>query len=118
MKTGPETETGLSTHATPVIPLLCLVGVVLLLSSVTPVIKYVFQHSHLHPIRLASFRVMIGFLALLTITWLWEGGGFEFALVSYMEWEEAGRPIDYVKWIASVEPRERPDRPGPWHNVR
>jgi len=75
MKTGPETETGLSTHATPVIPLLCLVGVVLLLSSVTPVIKYVFQHSHLHPIRLASFRVMIGFLALLTITWLWDRRG-------------------------------------------
>ena len=71
METGPDTET----HATPVIPLLCLVGVVLLLSSVAPVIKYVFQHSHLHPIRLASFRVMIGFLALLTITWLWDRRG-------------------------------------------
>lgn len=75
MKTGPETEKGLSTHATPVIPLLCLVGVVLLLSSVTPLVKYVFQHSHLHPIRLASFRVMIGFLVLLTITWLWDRRG-------------------------------------------
>jgi drug/metabolite transporter (DMT)-like permease len=75
MKTGLDTEKGLSTHATPVIPLLCLVGVVLLLSSVTPVIKYVFQHSHLHPIRLASFRVMIGFLVLLTITWLWDRRG-------------------------------------------
>lgn len=75
MKTGPETEKGLSTHATPVIPLLCLVGVVLLLSSVTPLVKYVFQHSHLHPIRLAYFRVMIGFLVLLTITWLWDRRG-------------------------------------------
>ena len=75
MKTAPETEKGLSTHATPVIPLLCLVGVVLLLSSVTPLVKYVFQHSHLHPIRLASFRVMIGFLVLLTITWLWDRRG-------------------------------------------
>lgn len=75
MKTGPETEKGLSTHATPVIPLLCLVGVVLLLSSVTPLVKYVFQHSHLHPIRLACFRVMIGFLVLLTITWLWDRRG-------------------------------------------
>jgi len=75
MKTGPETEKGLSTHATPVIPLLCLVGVVLLLSSVTPLVKYIFQHSHLHPIRLASFRVMIGFLVLLTITWLWDRRG-------------------------------------------
>src|SRR4029079_13989126 len=75
MKTGPETEKGLSTHATPVIPLLCLVGVVLLLSSVTPLVKYIFQHSHLHPIRLASIRVMIGFLVLLTITWLWDRRG-------------------------------------------
>jgi drug/metabolite transporter (DMT)-like permease len=75
MKMGPETEKGLSTHATPVIPLLCLVGVVLLLSSVTPLVKYIFQHSHLHPIRLASFRVMIGFLVLLTITWLWDRRG-------------------------------------------
>ena len=51
-----------------------------------------------------------------TITWLWDGG-FDFALVSYMEWEEAGRPIDYAKMFVSVEPRERPDRPDPWHNV-
>src|SRR6478609_7685363 len=71
MSTGLEMEK----HATPVIPLLCLVGVVLLLSSVAPVIKYVFQHSHLHPIRLASFRVMIGFLLLLTITWVWDRRG-------------------------------------------
>ena len=53
-----------------------------------------------------------------TITWLWDDG-FDFALISYMEWEEAGQPIDYAKWIASVEPsqRERPDRPDPWHGV-
>jgi hypothetical protein len=51
-----------------------------------------------------------------TITVLWDGG-FDFALISYMDWEEAGRPIDYMKIIASVEPRERPDRPDPWHNV-
>ena len=75
MGTGLETEKGLSTHATPVVPLFCLAGVVLLLSSVTPVIKYVFQHSHLHPIGLASFRVTIGFLFLLTITWLWDRRG-------------------------------------------
>src|SRR6476659_2453632 len=75
MSTGLETEKGLSTHATPVVPLFCLAGVVLLLSSVTPVIKYVFQHSHLHPIGLASFRVTIGFLFLLTVTWLWDRRG-------------------------------------------
>ena len=75
MSTGLVTEKSLSTNATPVVPLFCLAGVVLLLSSVTPVIKYIFQHSHLHPIRLASIRVMIGFLVLLTITWLWDRRG-------------------------------------------
>src|SRR5215467_11029301 len=64
-----------SSHVTPVVPLLCLVGVVLLLSSVTPVIKYVFQHSHLQPGGLACFRVIIGFLFLLAITWLWDRRG-------------------------------------------
>jgi drug/metabolite transporter (DMT)-like permease len=64
-----------SPHTTPVVPLLCLVGVVLLLSSVTPVIKYIFQHSHLRPVGLACFRVMIGFLFLLIITWLWDRRG-------------------------------------------
>jgi hypothetical protein len=28
-----------------------------------------------------------------TVTWL-RDDGFDFALISYMEWEEAGRPID------------------------
>src|SRR6476661_1222073 len=71
MSTGLEMEK----HATPVVPLVCLAGVILLLSSVTPVIKYVFQHSHLHPIGLASFRVTIGFLFLFPITWLWDRRG-------------------------------------------
>src|SRR5256885_589186 len=52
----------------------------------------------------------------ITITML-PDAGFDFALISYMEWEVAGRPIDYMNMIASVEPRERPDRPDPWHNV-
>jgi hypothetical protein len=51
-----------------------------------------------------------------TITWLWDGG-FDFALISYMEWEDAGKPIDYMKVIASVEPRVRPGGPNPWHSV-
>lgn len=51
-----------------------------------------------------------------TIVSLWDGG-FDFALVSYMEWEEAGTPRDYMKVIASVQPPERPDRPNPWHGV-
>ena len=52
-----------------------------------------------------------------TITMLWDGG-FDFALISYMDWEEVGRPIDYMKMIASVEPRERAPGPDPWHNVQ
>ena len=32
--------------------------------------------------------------------------------------EDTGKPIDYyMKVIASVEPRERPERPDPWHGV-
>ena len=38
-----------------------------------------------------------------TITMLWDGG-FDFALISYMEWGESGRPLDYLKAVASVEP--------------
>jgi hypothetical protein len=47
---------------------------------------------------------------------LWDGG-FDFALISYMDWEEVGRPIDYMKMNASAEPQERPPGPDPWHNV-
>ena len=70
-----QTDETVSPHTSPLVPLVCLVGVILLLSSVTPVVKYVFQHSHLQPIGLACFRVMIGFLFLLAITWLWDRRG-------------------------------------------
>jgi len=75
MFTSQTTADGLPKHTTTVVPLACLIGVVLLLSSVTPVIKYVFQHSHVQPVGLASFRVMIGFLLLLSMTWLWDRRG-------------------------------------------
>jgi hypothetical protein len=52
-----------------------------------------------------------------TIVTLWDDG-YDFALISYMEWEEAGRPIDYTKSFISVEPRDRPDRADPWHGVQ
>src|SRR5689334_6748470 len=70
-----ETTDSLPKHTTAAVPLACLIGVVLLLSSVTPVIKYVFQHSHVQPMGLASFRVMIGFLLLLSMTWLLDRRG-------------------------------------------
>src|SRR5690349_495858 len=75
MRPSEETAARPRTHKTHVVPLACLIGVVLLLSSVTPVVKYVFQHSHVQPIGLASFRVMIGFLLLLSMTWLWDRRG-------------------------------------------
>lgn len=71
----PGTSIDTSTKATPFVPLACLLGVVLLLSSVTLVIKYVFQHSGVHPIGLAWFRVMIGFLLLFAITLFWDRRG-------------------------------------------
>lgn len=56
-------------------PLLCLLSAVVLLSSITPVIKYVFQHSDMHPIGMAGLRVLIGFFFLLPITLLWDRRG-------------------------------------------
>src|SRR5215510_13149029 len=64
-----------SNKATSIAPLVCLLGVVLLLSSVTLVIKYVFQHSGVQPIGLAWFRVMIGFVFLFAITLFWDRRG-------------------------------------------
>ena len=46
-----------------------------LLSSVTPVVKYIFQRSTIQPIGLAYFRVVVGFLPLVALTWLCERGG-------------------------------------------
>lgn len=71
----PGASSDMSTKTTPLVPLACLLGVVLLLSSVTLVIKYIFQHSGMQPIGLAWFRVMIGFLFLFAITLLWDRRG-------------------------------------------
>ncbi len=38
-----------------------------------------------------------------TITMLWDGG-FDFALISYMEWDNAGRPIDYSSRSSQPNP--------------
>src|SRR5262247_3482895 len=62
---GPPND--LSRRATPFVPLACLFAAIVLLSSVTPVIKYVFQHSSFQPIELASFRVIIGFVGFLGV---------------------------------------------------
>jgi drug/metabolite transporter (DMT)-like permease len=57
------------------VPILCLLGVVALLSSITPVMKYVLQHSGLTFLSLANGRIVIGFLflAVMTACWDWKG---------------------------------------------
>ena len=70
-----ETTEGIPKNSTPLVPLACLFAVILLLSSVTPVVKFVFQHSSVQPIGLACFRVMIGFLFLFAITLFWDRRG-------------------------------------------
>jgi drug/metabolite transporter (DMT)-like permease len=49
-------------------PVLCLFGVVALLSSITPTMKYVFQHSSVTFLSMASGRIVIGFLFLAAVT--------------------------------------------------
>jgi drug/metabolite transporter (DMT)-like permease len=59
------------TDAHPVnrwIPILCLLGVIGLVSAITPAIKYTLQHSSVDFLELASSRVVIGFLFLAGIT--------------------------------------------------
>lgn len=50
------------------VPVLCLIGVVALLSSITPTIKYTLQHSSVDVLGLACSRVVIGFCFLAAIT--------------------------------------------------
>ena len=72
MTDGRETA---SKASSPTVPLLCLLGVVVLLSSVTLVTKYVFQHSPVQAMSLAMIRVSIGFVFLVAITLLWDWRG-------------------------------------------
>jgi drug/metabolite transporter (DMT)-like permease len=50
-------------------------AVILLLSSATPAIKYIFQHSHLGPIHVVCIRVSVGFVFLLIMTLIWDRRG-------------------------------------------
>lgn len=49
-------------------PYLCLVSAVTLLSSITPVMKYLFRHTDVGPIGMAGIRVAIGFTVLLAMS--------------------------------------------------
>ncbi len=49
-------------------PYICLVSAVILLSSITPVMKYLFQRTDMQPIGMAGIRVAIGFAVLLGIS--------------------------------------------------
>lgn len=66
-------DSSAATHT--VTPLICLLGVVVLLTSVTLMIKYIFQHSDMRPIGLASARIAIGFTLLCGMTLLWDWRG-------------------------------------------
>lgn len=51
-----------------VAPILCLLGVVVLLSSITPTMKYLFQHTTLGFQSIATARIVIGFVFLVAVT--------------------------------------------------
>ncbi len=62
---GPHAETR---PVSQVVPVFCLIGVIVLVSAITPAIKYTLQHSAVDFLELASSRVVIGFLLLAGIT--------------------------------------------------
>jgi drug/metabolite transporter (DMT)-like permease len=64
-RTGPQ---GTRRPTSQLVPMLCLVGVIILVSAITPAIKYTLQHSAVDFLELASSRVVIGFLFLAGIT--------------------------------------------------
>ena len=63
----PELQAG-ARPVSHLVPTLCLLGVILLVSAITPAIKYTLQHSAVDFLELASSRVVIGFLFLAGIT--------------------------------------------------
>ena len=68
---GPEQHSTPRITAHPVshlVPLLCLCGVIVLVSAITPAIKYTLQHSAVNFMDLAASRIAIGFLFLAGIT--------------------------------------------------
>jgi drug/metabolite transporter (DMT)-like permease len=65
-----------------VAPVLCLLGVVALLSSITATTKYLFQHSSLSFQSVASGRILIGFLFLAVMTACFDWRGFRSLSIS------------------------------------
>ena len=68
MLSSPSDPAQAEDSSSQVVPVLCLLGVVALLSSITPTTKYVFQHSSLTFLSIASGRIVIGFLFLAAVT--------------------------------------------------
>ena len=58
-----------------VIPILSLLGVIVLLSAITPAVKYTLQHSTIDFLELASSRIVIGSLFLAGITMWFDSQG-------------------------------------------
>ena len=73
MLSSPSDPAQAEDSSSQVVPVLCLLGVVALLSSITPTTKYVFQHSSLTFLSIASGRIVIGFLFLAAVTAVWIG---------------------------------------------
>ena len=63
-----HTKPRIEAHPGQLVPLLCLFGVIVLVSAITPAIKYTLQHSAIDFMELAASRVAIGFLFLAGIT--------------------------------------------------
>lgn len=57
------------------VPLLCLFGVIVLVSTITPAIKYTLQHSTLDFLQIAGNRIVIGFVVLAGITMWFDAQG-------------------------------------------
>ena len=75
-------RSGNTESSSQTVPILCLVGVVALLSSITPVMKYVLQHSGLTFLSIANGRIVIGFLFLVAMTACWDWKGLRALSVS------------------------------------
>ena len=70
------------------VPILCLIGVVALLSSITPTLKYVLQHSGLTFLSVAGGRIIIGFLFLACVTPYLDWKGL--CTLNIIEWARLG----------------------------
>jgi drug/metabolite transporter (DMT)-like permease len=96
MSTLPEGQNCASNDTPQVQPFLYLAGVVILLSTVPTVTKFVFQHSDVNPLGMACIRVGIGFVFLAVVTALRDRRGvmaltaWDLCLLTFLGWLGVG----------------------------